>query len=304
VTTPSASRRRRIPRILVSFGLGILLMVTGAVTWVARSWQAEYQLIQLQSEIESCEKASLANRSRLDLLIKSEDSTRLIFGLPPIHSDVRRVGVGGPADPTLTKTSLSEKTQGYLSRAAPSQAATPFNLQSPSERASKLLSELEASSRMTRLSMESMEAIEQKMKEIDEQSQYMPSIIPMTGVITSKYGPRNDPITGLYTMHNGIDIAAALGTPVIAPAHGIVMLTGVDTRYGLYVDLDHQNGFRTRYGHLSTILVEKGSRIERGDVLGRVGMTGRTTGYHLHYEVRKNGRKINPIDYIRSDNGC
>jgi murein DD-endopeptidase MepM/ murein hydrolase activator NlpD len=262
--------------------LGVLVMVTGVIYAGTRTWLAEFRHSSIHEEIRSLEQSSQANRARLESLIASEASARLISGLPSIHPDVRQVGVGGRAvlpDPG-------------------------FSPDSPFYRASRLHSEMETSKRKSSLSLKSMEDIERQIREVDDRWQYVPSITPVTGVITSRYGPRNDPFTGLYAMHYGIDIAAALGTPVRSPARGVVSRTGVDARYGLYIDVDHQNGFKTRFGHLSVILVKKGMVLDRGDVIGKVGETGRATGHHLHYEVHKDRRWVNPMKYIQSENDC
>ncbi len=275
-------RTVRIPGLLITVMLGVLVMVTGVVYVGARSWLAEFRYSSIHEEIRSLEQSSQANRARLESLIASEASARLISGLPSIHPDVRQVGVGGRAGPP----------------------DPGFSLDSPFYRASRLHSEMETSKRKSSLSLKSMEDIERQIREVDDRWQFVPSITPVTGVVTSRYGPRNDPFTGLYAMHHGIDIAAAPGTPVKAPARGVVSRTGVDARYGLYIDVDHQNGFKTRFGHLSVILVKKGMVLERGDVIGQVGMTGRATGHHLHYEVQKDRRWVNPMKYIQSENDC
>ena len=262
--------------------LGVLVMVTGILYAGARSWLAESRHVSMHEEIRSLEQSSRSNTATLESLIASEETARLISGLPSIHPDVRQVGVGGRAEPP----------------------DPGFDLDSPFYRASRLHAELETSKRRSSLSLKSMEDIERQIREVDDRWQFVPSITPVTGVITSRYGLRNDPFTGLYTMHHGIDIAAAPGTPVKSPAGGVVTKTGVDARYGLFIDVDHQNGYRTRFGHLSSILVKKDMELKRGDTIGRVGMTGRANGHHLHYEIQKDRRRVNPIEFIRSENDC
>ncbi len=103
-------------------------------------------------------------------------------------------------------------------------------------------------------------------------------------------------------MHTGIDFVAKTGTPVIATADGVVEVAGVKGNgYGIHVDLNHGFGYVTRYGHLSRVTVSIGQKIKRGDVVGYTGNTGLSKGPHLHYEIEKNGSKINPIDYFYSD---
>ena len=125
-----------------------------------------------------------------------------------------------------------------------------------------------------------------------------PAIAPVKGILTSVYGRRRDPITGKPARHWGIDIATAPGSAVRASADGIVVRTGRVGGLGKAVYVSHGYGVTTRYGHLSKIDVKPGQRIGRGDVIGRVGNTGKSTGYHLHYEVRIDGRAVNPIAYM------
>jgi murein DD-endopeptidase MepM/ murein hydrolase activator NlpD len=125
-----------------------------------------------------------------------------------------------------------------------------------------------------------------------------PAIAPVKGILTSGFGKRRDPITGKPARHWGIDIATAPGSGVVASADGIVVRTGRIGGLGKAVYVSHGYGVTTRYAHLSSIEVSPGQRVERGSVLGRVGATGRATGYHLHYEVRLDGGAVNPLAYI------
>jgi murein DD-endopeptidase MepM/ murein hydrolase activator NlpD len=128
-----------------------------------------------------------------------------------------------------------------------------------------------------------------------------PSIWPVRGWVTSGFGKRLSPFTGRKNLHTGIDIATRHGTVVVAPADGVV--TRVTTKYdmGKLVEIDHGYGILTRYGHNSEILVRPGQRVRRGQPIARVGNTGRSTGPHLHYEVRLNGVPVNPMRYIVDD---
>lgn len=125
-----------------------------------------------------------------------------------------------------------------------------------------------------------------------------PSIRPARGWLTSKFGYRVSPYSGKPTMHNGIDIAAAPGTPVYATADGVVTYAAYDETYGKLVSIDHGYGITTRFGHNSQIYVQVGQKVNRWDVVAAVGSTGRSTGPHCHYEVRLNNVPINPLNYI------
>ncbi len=125
-----------------------------------------------------------------------------------------------------------------------------------------------------------------------------PSIWPAQGLVTSEFGYRTSPFTGQREFHQGIDISAPEGTPIYAPANGRVTYTGKDGGYGITLVIDHGRGIKTRYAHLQRHLVYKKDEIFRGQLIGYVGNTGRSTGPHLHYEVRINNIPVDPKRYI------
>jgi len=126
----------------------------------------------------------------------------------------------------------------------------------------------------------------------------VPSIMPTKGWITSGFKRRNDPFTGRKTWHRGLDVSTNVGTPVVAPADGVVTYSGQKVDFGKIITIDHGNGYKTRYGHNSKLLARRGQRVKRGQVIAFVGNTGRSTGPHLHYEVIRNGVPVSPMDYI------
>lgn len=130
----------------------------------------------------------------------------------------------------------------------------------------------------------------------------IPSDKPVrTAAFTSGYGVRSDPFQGRAAMHAGIDLSGPAGTPIYATADGTVDTAGWNSGgYGKLVKIDHGRGIETRYGHLSSIDVRPGQHITRGELIGRMGSTGRSTGNHLHYEVRIDGRAVNPIPFMKS----
>lgn len=126
-----------------------------------------------------------------------------------------------------------------------------------------------------------------------------PSIWPVKGHITSKFGPRISPFTGKKAFHSGLDIGSPRGREIRAPASGKVVVAAYDTRMGNFIRIDHGYGIETTFGHLSKMLVKYGKKIERGDVIGLVGSTGKfSTGPHLHYQVAVNDKVVNPVQYI------
>ena len=146
-----------------------------------------------------------------------------------------------------------------------------------------------------------LDAVESRLNEQVRWISSTPAIAPVKGIFTSGFGVRADPLTHGRGDHQGVDIAAAPGQPVRASADGVVIRAGDVGGLGQAVFIAHGFGVTTRYGHMSRIEVRPGQRIRRGDVVGRVGNTGRSTGYHLHYEVRVDGDPVNPLAYILDD---
>ncbi len=126
-----------------------------------------------------------------------------------------------------------------------------------------------------------------------------PSIWPVKGVITSPFGDRSDPVRGGGEFHAGIDIAKDYGTPIVATAAGTVEVAGyTDGGYGNLVEINHGNGFETLYGHTSVVLVHPGMHVNQGDTIALMGSTGKSTGSHVHYEVRVNGSAVDPMLFL------
>jgi murein DD-endopeptidase MepM/ murein hydrolase activator NlpD len=124
--------------------------------------------------------------------------------------------------------------------------------------------------------------------------------LPVAGRVTSRFGPRTDPLTGASARHTGVDVSAAAGTPIRAPAAGVVRAAGPRGGYGNAVEIDHGNGLTTLYAHASEVLVAPGQAIVAGQEIARVGSTGRSTGAHLHFEVRSGGRPVDPARVLKA----
>jgi murein DD-endopeptidase MepM/ murein hydrolase activator NlpD len=122
------------------------------------------------------------------------------------------------------------------------------------------------------------------------------------GYFSSNYGYRLDPITGRSSFHTGVDLIAPIGTPIVAAAGGVVSTVGFVPEYGNIVEVDHDNGLTSRYAHLSKFLVKVGDVVLKGQPIAHVGATGRTTGPHLHFEVREKGIPLNPNKFLSLGN--
>ena len=141
--------------------------------------------------------------------------------------------------------------------------------------------------------------INDRMKSETLRMSSVPNGLPVNGYITDSFGLRHNPFGGEgHEYHEGLDIAVDFGTPVAATADGLVIHAGPYSGYGNLVILYHSNGVTTRYGHLSRVIVEEGQRIKRGEQIGHAGSTGRSTGPHVHYEVRENDQPVDPMRFV------
>jgi murein DD-endopeptidase MepM/ murein hydrolase activator NlpD len=145
---------------------------------------------------------------------------------------------------------------------------------------------------------DSLKSVEKYVNQQKLQLAATPAIWPTRGILTTSFGNRIDPFTGRIEAHQAIDIATQLGNKVIAPADGVVLVAETRDYYGKMIIIDHGFGYVTRYGHLSGYNVKEGQRVKRYDVIGYIGTTGRSTGPHLHYEVRYYEKPMNPADFI------
>ena len=213
-----------------------------------------------------------------------------------LQSAINELGAQAALDPSLASSMerlpavVKNRAMGGAGTTAPSVSTLPA-LQSP-ENTFGLLREI-------------LQGIESRLtaakSDVDRRNALAaatPSIWPAHGWLSSSVGRRTDPITGGDDYHQGLDISADAGTPVYATADGTVMLAQREGAYGNLITIDHGYGLETRYGHLSKYEVKSGSQVKRGQIVGRVGSTGRATGPHLHYEVRVNGRLLNPLQLL------
>ncbi|HUS12823.1 MAG TPA: M23 family metallopeptidase, partial [Pyrinomonadaceae bacterium] len=159
------------------------------------------------------------------------------------------------------------------------------------------------------LDADSLAALENKMNQLERDIKgyenvlrergYTPTVWPVVGNLESGFGVRRNPFGGSsYEFHSGQDIDAQTGDSVVAGARGQVAFVGWQSGYGQLIVIDHGGGLTSRYGHLSHIDIAQGQTIERGQLIGRVGSTGRSTGPHLHYEIRINDEPVNPLQYL------
>jgi len=236
--------------------------------------ETQNQRSQIQffsARIEDLEK-------QLSKLKEFDRKIRIIANLERGQETTASMGMGGPSPSDIRDKLKREKDDTGLIQQMKSDVQ---RLQSEAMSREDSLSELEKLLQVKR-----------------EMLTHTPSIWPVQGWVTSGFGYRTDPFTGLTQMHEGLDISNRVGTPIIATANGIVSDVGNDIAIGKVVVIFHGFGMTTRYGHLHKVFVKVGQRVKRGDKVAEVGMSGKTTGPHLHYEVKINGISVNPLRYI------
>ena len=277
-------KRLKLAAIVALACLGGLVAMTISYSNLRRQ-VAELSYLQAETTSQRMQLASLAEelkglKDQFQRLQKLDRKLRLLASLEPSsESSKPLLGLGGP-DPASTsadKVFIADSQRALV------------------ETMRQELARLKDASNRQEASFHELESAFHDLKSLLAST---PSIWPVHGWVTSGFGQRISPFTGHRALHTGIDIATRKGAVIVAPADGVV--TRVSTKYdfGKFVEIDHGYGITTRYGHNSQILVRPGQRVRRGEPIARVGNTGRSTGPHLHYEVRLNGVPVNPRRYI------
>jgi murein DD-endopeptidase MepM/ murein hydrolase activator NlpD len=244
-----------------------------------------FELVRLRQETETQKSQLQFFSGRIEDLEKQlsklkdlDKKIRIIANLEKGQETTSVAGIGGPSPSDIREQLKSERDEEGLVR----QMRTDIErLQS------------EAVSRE-----ESLFELEKLLQNKKEMLVHTPSIWPTMGWVTSGFGFRTDPFTGLTQMHEGLDISNRVGTTILTSADGIISDIGNDWIHGKMLVISHGFGMTTSYSHLSKVTVRVGQKVKRGDKVAEVGNTGRTTGPHLHYEVKLNGISANPMRYI------
>jgi murein DD-endopeptidase MepM/ murein hydrolase activator NlpD len=256
------------------------------------------EIARLRHENEKLRQANArfetSLRSLQNQLGSYEERTRqlaIVAGLESL-GDGAEAGIGG-GEPVAETGETGEGSEAGIGGPAPGES----------------LEETADTADLTQMASRAEEldgTLDQVQARLDERMHWLsatPAITPVKGILTSGFGFRADPMTHGRGVHQGVDIAAAIGQPVRASADGIVLRAGLVGGLGQAVYIAHGYGLTTRYGHMSRVDVRPGQRIKRGDIVGRVGNTGRSTGPHLHYEVRLDGEPVNPLAYLYDTTG-
>lgn len=299
----SRVRKVTVPRSRVYAAIGVLGVLAAIMAGVLVHYvQVLRELNEFSSVYQENREVALQLRSyqerirkldgRLEHLEQLERKLRVMTSL---EDPARNIAIG-PLTDREELANGSENPQDLSSRdSEPSGSPETDRRNFEFKKIGFRLEKIEGEAKARELSMEELHAL------LDDQRSILnstPSVWPARGFVSSGFGYRVSPFTSVKKMHEGLDIAAPRGTDIMAPADGIITYTGVKGAYGNIVVIDHGYGLVTRYGHLSQMLVETGKHVRRGERVARVGNTGRSTGDHLHYEVRIDGVPVNPTRYI------
>lgn len=282
----------------------VAALVIGAVTVLFTPWGTPgarlvaKQNEALRAEIDAVEARFRVLEDTLALIAKREEQMRMLAGLPVEATPVRDTASGPalvtasimsldgfPGDPSAVGAAAPSRRRPFLGRLGWS--ARP-DVDGLIARASNLA--------------RSFSGISDTLQRNYDRFANTPSIMPTTGWLSSQFTKsRFHPILHENRPHEGIDVTAPTGTPIVAPATGTVVFAGNDKGFGLSVEIDHGNGIRTRFAHCSRIAVRAGQRVTRGQLIAAVGQTGLATAPHLHYEIHVNGKPVDPLTYVLPD---
>jgi len=288
------SRQVKIPRwgilscLAVFVFLGSLSILYAAGLWSGNSWlpggsRFQKENLVLNQQISGLEGQIDNLRGEIDEVYQVQGMLATAVNLEPVDQDVFAAGVGGRVNLDLAGAEVPG-LDSYL----------PFD-----EEYASLDLELGQLLRQARIQRQGFQAILDTLSGRDAVRAKIPSIRPTdTGWLSSRFGLREDPFTGKQKFHRGLDFSVPTGTDVRVTAAGMVTVVQQQRGLGKVVKVDHGNGVVTVYAHLDKIIVKKGTRVERGEVIAKSGNTGRSTAPHLHYEIRVQGRSVNPISYI------
>ncbi len=283
----SGSRlRAAITMVVVALvGFGSMAAWFGKPGQHFRAQQLERENLLLAAEVTELREQMEELSASIEKLSEKDEKYRTMAGLDSIDEDVRRVGIGGPGTQSLETLEIYQHNQELGEQVF----AASYDLGTLTRRAALLSRSLD-------------EALVQ-MQENTERLAAIPTIAPSDGPLSSLFSrSRRHPVLRITRPHEGIDIAARVGEPILAPAGGKVRFAGTKPGgYGLTVELDHGFGYATRFAHASRLLVRVGQTVERGETIAEVGATGLVTGPHLHYEIEHEGVPVDPLNFIITD---
>ena len=271
-------------------GLFLLCAATAALYWLTLRYAAEVKLPALQRLVVAAQEAE-AERGRTFV---QQNLNAMAVKLGEMQAQLMRLDALGER-----LSSLAGVREIKFSDAPGIGGAAPVLMPPQNLSLGDFSEKLLALSRQVETRNDVLGVLESQLFEQAVKKKLMPTMMPVAAPYNSSgFGRRVDPFTGEWTMHEGIDFLADAGSPIQAAANGIVVFAGFHPQYGYAVDIDHGNDLVTRYAHCAKLFVKEGDVVQRGRKLGEVGSTGRSTGPHLHFEVRFRGAAQNPLKFL------
>lgn len=238
--------------------------------------------VNVSKNLESLKARLVDLDSQIDKIEEKDNAVRTYAGMPILDKDIRKLGIGGH---TTSVGKFSDNLAPVISKEL-----------------TMLEMNIEKLSREINLELSSYNSIYEKVQENINRISRIPSIRPVEGgYLNSTFGYRVDPIDNVRRFHQGQDITVKSGTPIYAPADGVVKRAYYAGGFGNHIKIQHGSGYTTLFAHLSKIKVKHGQNVKRGDIIGYSGNTGRSTAPHLHYEIHHKGKPQNPLDYFFSE---
>lgn len=282
------------------FGLMIEALENKKLETENAQLRKQFQMVEgklgaLENSLERVK--TFTNKLQLITNIDTEDRvTKLTMGVKPAPGQA--VEEYEPMDQRLSNENMAAQDENAPPPPEVDEKRGEVVEQISEQDYSTLVIRIDKAVKETQLKEQSVIELWESLSERQSLLNATPNIKPARGWLTSRFGYRLNPFTNKMQMHAGLDIAAAPGSPVYAPADGVIIFASYDETYGKLVSIDHGYGVTTRFAHNSQIYVHVGQKVSKYDVIASVGNTGRSTGPHCHYEVRINGTPVDPINFI------
>lgn len=286
----------------ISFALTLLLVILGLCVYL---WSANDSLLDDMDTLQQIETENIELKTKVhqltnqltDLHTEVGDLQEWLKEVELLEQELRN-----PDDTSsILLPSIDDGGKASFARIAHYSPEKEFDIDETFDYIEQLKEKINRVKSSAEMQHRNLADLKEQLEEEMMLALYIPSIPPSNGRISSSFGWRKDPLHGKKRLHQGIDFVDYHKAPIYATASGTVVAAEKNSGYGNQIIIDHGNGYITTYSHLTSFSVEKGDLVTKGDVIGQMGSTGRSTGVHLHYEIHKDGNVINPISYVKGE---